>query len=145
LNSRANKDLVTLPLATLQQLVEYCAQVVRESKELKTRIPDPERDGIVRTPPTGLSSDEDFSGKNRVLPRHKSTSVFVGDIWREVIPFKLGESHDVADGISGQDESMLLTRCLGEDDIDFIFRPTDVRQVGSVRGDALRLRHLIHS
>ncbi|KAE9367031.1 hypothetical protein N431DRAFT_82491 [Stipitochalara longipes BDJ] len=153
-DSSATEDLVTLPLATLQQLVRYCAQLVNESKELKTRIPDLERDGIsnneqvpgddphvdtdTRKPPNffNLNDMELECISDDILNRTE-------EIWRQVVPWQLRNIPVLSDEMIEQEEPM-LARCRTIDDIHLLFRSPhyELSQRSEVSA-CLQLRHNI--
>ena len=159
---------MTLPLATLQQLVQYCAQLVRESKELKTRIPDPERDGVadiaptlrsqaldeVRTAPNAQSSENPRGGnlfyvdptEITRLPREEILLPLLEDIWREVIPFKLQVLSERPEEMIVHEEQ-ILTRFRGHDDVCWLFKglERDSYSIGSeeLKSRSVRLHYLI--
>lgn len=153
-DSRATEDLVTLPLATLQQLVQYCAQVVRESKELKSRVPDPERDGIpndMQTPQNNPSNDGNPWGGANIfnlnsdyitrLPRREVA--LMEEVWRKVVPFKLGTFQEWPDEMIEREEPM-LAQCRGEEDIHLLFRSRyhDLEPQRAASASKRLLRHL---
>jgi len=110
--------------------VQYCTQLLRESKELKTPVPDPERDGMVdvtQNPQSGPSSDEDPRGANLFnlnyianFPRQEVVRPLLEKVSREVIPFKLQRLPELLNEEIEREEPM-LARCPCKDGIYLLF------------------------
>ena len=148
----ATEDLVTLPLVTLQQLVQYCAQLVNESRALKTRAPDLERDGISNSDPIpGVAdADADASRPPNLFNLDEDEVETVSDdalnrteeIWKEIVPWQLQDVPVLSDEMIEQEEP-ILARCRTTEEIHIIFKDPNYGVQEAAKNAALRLRYLI--
>lgn len=127
---QVQQQLVTVPLTTLQQLVEFCAQVVRESKERDRPFPDLERADLSPSPSFAFSRSTTFvqeppTPSRTSSPERKSlhTSTHADVIWNTVESWTI-RTVPIQQKRNFKDDELafLLETCRGNDDMYLLFR-----------------------
>jgi hypothetical protein len=133
--TQVQQQLVTVPLATLQQLVEFCAQVVRESKEkdgppsdLECGIPSPSSRFAFSRSTTFVQETSTTSRTSSPERKPLRSSVHADFVWNSVNPWRMRPVSIQQKQDPRDDElTFILETCRGNEDMYLLFRTNSRR------------------